>query len=362
MTEQKLRTMMQRSAAEPSERFDARIALQLKNLTRKEKPRMKRTVSIIVAFALVLTLGMGTALAAFNENVNQLLYQIWPQAAMALRPINLVSESQGIRMEVVSASLSGTESLVTLTMQDLDGDRIDETTDLFDSAILQLPYDGTGTCIQTGYEPETKTASFAVYMDFNIDRPAESDKVSFMVSRFLSHKQEQTIDLTQYIAGKIEEADSMPVPTIRGWSGSPSNNDDCQAITDKVHRMKVLNTQNSLEIPIVDGVTLTGIGMIDGAFHVQIRYSDILHTDNHGFLTLTSPDGKSYVDAGLSEIGSVSWFGENHDSWEEYIFEQYPENLSEATLQGTFTTASPATEGNWYVTFPLSLIQTQENQ
>ena len=362
MTEQKLRTMMQRSAAEPSEGFDERIALQLNNLTRKEKPRMKRTVSIIVAFALVLTLGMGTALAAFNDDVNQLLYQIWPQAAMALRPINLVSECQGIRMEVVSASLSGTESLVTFTMQDLDGDRIDETTDLFDSAILQLPYDGTGTCIQTGYDPETTTASFAVYMDFNIDRPAESDKVSFMVSRFLSHKQEQTIDLTQYIAGQIEEADSMPVPAIRGWSGSPSNNDDRQAITDKVHRLKVLNIQNSLEIPIVDGVTLTGIGMIDGAFHVQIRYSDILHTDNHGFLTLTSPDGKSYVDAGLPEIGSVSWFGENHDSWEEYIFEQYPENLSEATLQGTFTTASPATEGDWYVTFPLSLIQTQENQ
>ena len=119
----------------------------------------------MVAFALVVVLGMSTALAALNDDVNQLLYRIWPQAAMALRPVNLISESQGIRMEVVSASLNGTESLVTLTMQDLEGDRMDETTDLFDSAILQLPYDGSGTCIQTGYDPETKTASFAVYMD-----------------------------------------------------------------------------------------------------------------------------------------------------------------------------------------------------
>ena len=353
MTEHKLRSVMQHNVTEPSEEFDERIALQLRNLTRKEKPRMKRTANIIIAFALVLVLGMGTALAAVNDDANQLLYQLWPQAAMALRPVNLISESQGIRMEVVSALLSGTESLVTLTMKDLEGDRIDETTDLFDSAILQLPYDGSGTCIQTGYDPETKTATFAVYMDFNIDHPAESDKVSFRVNRFLSHKQEQTVDLTQFIPITIEEADSMPVPSIRGWGGSP---------IDKAHLLSVLNTQNSLEIPIVDGVTLTGIGMIDGALHVQIRYSDILHTDNHGFLTLTDSEGRTYTDAGLQEVDSVSWFGENHDGWEEYIFERYPEDFSEAFLIGSFITAEPAVEGDWYVTFPLSQIQAKENE
>ena len=362
MTEQKLRALMQRNAVEPSKEFDERIALQLKELTGKEEPKVKRTGSIIAAFALVLALGMSTALAAFNDDVNQLLYQIWPQAAMALRPVNLVSENQGIRMKVVSAVLNGSEALVTLTMQDLENNRIDETTELFDSAILQLPYDGAGTCVQTGYDPETKTASFAVYLDFNADHPAEKDKVSFRVKRFLSHKQEQTIDLTQYIKGTIEEADSMSVPDIRGWSGSSADDADCRAITDTVRRLSVLNTQNSLEISIVDGVTLTGIGMIDGALHVQIRYSDILRTDNHGFLTLTDRNSQSYADTGLTNISSVSWFGENNDSWEEYIFQQYPGDLSTATLSGTFTTASPAIEGDWYVTFPLSLIQAPENQ
>ena len=68
MTEQKLRAMMQRSAEEPSEGFDERIAFQLMNLTRKEEPRMKRSASIIVVFALVLALGMSTALAAVNDD------------------------------------------------------------------------------------------------------------------------------------------------------------------------------------------------------------------------------------------------------------------------------------------------------
>ena len=359
MIEQKLRTMMQRSAVEPSDEFDERIALQLKKLTRKEEPKMKRAASIIVAFALIVVLGMSTALAAFNDDVNQLLYQIWPQAAMALRPVNLASESQGIRLEVVSASLNGTESLVTLTMKDLEGDRIDESTDLFDSAILELPYDGSGTDILTDYNPETRTASFAVYMNFNVNHPVENGKVSFRVSKILSHKKEQTIDLTQLITSEIAEADSMPVPTIRGWSGTPADGADPQSATEKAHRLNVLNTNNSLEIPIVDGVTLTGIGIVDGTLHVQIRYSDIRHTDNHGFLTLTDSEGRNYENTGLPEIGSVSWFGENHDSWEEYIFEQYPEDLSDIILTGTFTTAAPAIEWNWFVTFPVSLIQTE---
>jgi hypothetical protein len=247
-------------------------------------------------------------------------------------------------------------------MQDLEGDRVDETMDLFDSAILQLPYDGSGTCMQTGYDPETKTASFAVYMEFDMDeRPAESDKVSFRVSRFISNKKTQTVDLTTLIPDGINAAESMPVPTIRGWSGSPAS-DRHDAAKEKARRMMVLNTNNSLEIPVIDGVTLTGIGIVDGSLHIQIRYADIRHTDNHGFLTLTDGEGKTYRDDGLPGIGSVSWFGENHDSWEEYIFEHYPEDLSKATLIGEFTTAAPAVEGDWHVTFPLSLIQTREDQ
>ena len=188
MTEQELKNTLQHDLPAPPEHFDGRIRQQLARLETKEEPRMKRTAGLIVAFALVLVLGTATALAAFNEDVNQLLYQVWPQAALALRPVNLACEDQGIRMEVISAVLDGSESLVTLTMQDLEGDRIDETMDLFDSAQLQLPYDGSGTCVQTGFDPETKTASFAVYMDFRIDRPREDSKVTFSVSRFLSGK------------------------------------------------------------------------------------------------------------------------------------------------------------------------------
>ncbi len=360
MSEQKLKNFLHQNMPEPPKDFDERVHLIAARLVTKEEPKMKKASGFMIILALVLTLGMAAALAAYNDDVNQLLYQIWPQAAQALKPVNLSCESQGIRMEVVSAALNGSETLVTLTMQDLEGDRVDETMDLFDSAVLQLPYDGSGTCMQTGYDPETKTASFAVYMKFDMDeRPAENDKVSFRVSRFLSNKKTQTVDLTPLIPGGITEAESMPVPAIRGWSGSPAS-DRKNTAAENARSLLVLNTNNSLEIPVVDGVTLTGIGIVDGSLHVQIRYTDIHHTDNHGFLTLSDKNGNSYEESRrIQEIGSVSWYGENYDSWEEYIFDDYPESLSQVVLQGEFTTADPAVEGDWYVTFPLSVIKSE---
>ena len=358
MSEQKLKNYMCQNMSEPPAGFDNRVHLSLSRLVAKEEPRTNKAAGFIIVFAMILTFGIATALAAYNEDVNQLLYRIWPRAAQALKPVNLTCDSQGIRMEVVSASLNGSETLVTLTMRDLTGDRLDETMDLFDSAILQLPYDGSGTCMQTGYDPETKTASFAVYMQFDMeDRPADSDKVSFSVSRFLTGKKEQTVDLTPLLPIEISEAESMPVPAIRGWAGSPGA-DRMKAADEAARSLLVLNTNNSLEIPVIDGVTLTGIGIVDGALHVQVRYTDIHHTDNHGFLRLSDKNGVSYDESIRKQgLGHVSWFGENFDSWEEYIFDAYPEDLSQIVLQGEFTTAAPAVEGDWHVTFPLSVIQ-----
>lgn len=360
MNENELRNILQKNRPEPPEGFDGHVQMQLARLIRKEKKTVKRKVCLVMAAVMVIIIGVTTALAAFNDDVNQLLYQIWPKAAQTLKPISLTCEDQGIRMEVVSATLNGQEALVTLTVQDLENDRIDETADLFDSAILQLPYDGSGTCMNTGFDPETGIASFAAYMKFEMDgQPAGNDKVTFRVSQILSHKKEQTIDLTPLIPGTIGEAESMPVPAIRGWSGLVDTDGYDEASDQAVRAMKVLNTENSLEIPVTEGVTLTGVGIIDGVFHVQIRYTDIRHTDNHGFITLSDREGNEvYQESSIHQkIGSISWFGGNNDSWEEYIYEEYPEDLTQIVLQGDFITAQPAVEGDWHVTFPLSVIQ-----
>ena len=329
--------------------IDENMALQAEEEKRVRKMNGKKLVVLAVAAALLLSCVTG-AFAATNETANDLLYKVWPWAAQALKPVNLSCEDQGIRMEVVSASLQGNEAFVTLTMQDVTGDRLDETTDLFDSADLQWPYDGSGTCTLLSYAPDTKTAAFALYMKF-AQTPTDTGKVTFSVKRFLSHKRETTVDLTSLI-GDIQEAETVPIPRpVRGGGGDKSD-------------FKVLNPENSLEIPVTEGVTLTGIGISDGILHVQMRYDDIYHTDNHGFLILKDKDGNEYGNGELPYgISNINWFDREtngvafSDSWEEYFFAEYPENLSDAVLIGEFCTADPATEGNWAVTFPLDEIR-----
>ncbi|MBQ6959515.1 MAG: hypothetical protein IJP78_00910 [Clostridia bacterium] len=317
--------------------------------TERKAYRMKgKRLLAVVAAVLLLTCTAG-ALAAVNEDINALLYRVWPWASQALKPVNLVCEDQGIRMEVVSASLRGQEAFVTLTMRDMTGDRIDGTVDLFDSETLWLPYDGSGTCTLLDYDPETGTASFAVYMRFS-EQPAETDKVTFSVSRVLTGKRKITVDLTPLL-GEIREAETVPVPGgIRGGSVDGDG-------------VEVLNPENSREITVTEGVTLAGAGLCGGALHVQLRYDDIYHTDNHGFLALTDTAGNDYGHGELPKgIGTVSWFGretngvDSSDSWQEYIFTDYPEKLENLVLTGEFITADPYIAGDWKVSFPLKSI------
>lgn len=316
-----------------------------------EMPAAKRSAVRVLALAAALMLvmmGAFTALAAVSEPVNDLLYRIWPYAAQELKPVQLSCEDQGIRMEVHSAAVAGNETLVTLSIQDVTGNRLDRTIDLFDSANLLLPYDGSGTCVLTGWDEGERRADFGVYMQFDADSISEG-KATFQLSRILTGKQETTVDLTALLPAPLAEAKTVKPPRerIRGWSGNGAEN-------AKPESLWVLDTAQSAEIPVTKGVVLSGAGMVDGELHVQLRYEDILHTDNHGFVQLADGRGQVY-EAGMQDGESISWFGEEGDSWQEYIFRNLPAAPETLRIIGEFVTANPAIEGDWQVTFPLEM-------
>ena len=80
-------------------------------------------------------------------------------------------------------------------------------------------------------------------------------------------------------------------------------------------------------------------------------------------LALTDTAGTDYGHGELPKgIGTVSWFGretngvDSSDSWQEYIFTDYPEKLENLVLTGEFITADPYIAGDWKVSFPLKSI------
>ena len=80
------------------------------------------------AFAmLIFSVGVG---AAYIPSINNLLSIVSPKTALKLEPIESSSEDDGIKMEVVAAMSDEEMAIIILRMQDLTGNRIDETLDL----------------------------------------------------------------------------------------------------------------------------------------------------------------------------------------------------------------------------------------
>ena len=61
-------------------------------------------------------------------------------------------------MEVIAANIEGADAIILISLQDIMGDRLDETTDLFDSYSIHTPYAQSGGCSLVDYDDETKTA------------------------------------------------------------------------------------------------------------------------------------------------------------------------------------------------------------
>ena len=101
----------------------------------------------------------------------------------------------------------------------------------------------------------------------------------------------------------------------------------------------------------VDGVSLTGIGYVDGWLHVQVYYADILKTDNHGSISLVNRETGEQIECD----GSAAFFDDaGTGSYEDYVFTGIAADaLGTYALYGTFVTSAGPVEGNWSVTFPL---------
>ena len=75
-------------------------------------------------------------------------------------------------------------------MQDLEENRIDETIDLYDSVLIELPSGYSGNCTKIGFDEETQKATFLITIDRNYGLNIPWRKISFSVGCFLSGRTE----------------------------------------------------------------------------------------------------------------------------------------------------------------------------
>lgn len=325
-------------------------------LTRMHKgyhPKRRLRRGLFAALVAALLLGCITpALATNIPAVYQALYLISPALAQNLIPVNESCEDNGVKMEVVSAVIDGNTAMVYLSLQDLIGDRFDETIDLFDSYHLNFPSRTgvTGHCDFVSYDEQTRTALFLVTLEQADGSPIPTGKYTFSVRQLLSGK--QTLEGT---AIPLSLADASIAPETL-WIDSQSRDPylsggsavDADSLPDSAW---FLAPQAPLYEP-ADHLAITGMGWIDGQLHLQLRMRQKSTLDTHGWLYLQTPSGEM-----VSSAYTLS-FTEHPDTddrtdYQESIFNITPEQAADCTLHGNFYTASRLTEGNWRVTFQL---------
>ena len=299
--------------------------------------------AVAFALAMALCLGIGTsALAASVPEFNGWLYTVSRDWAMYFRPVQMSCEDQGLRLEVQGIRIDGSTAEIYVTLQDLTGDRLDASIDLFDSYGLDTSGDSSAYCQMTGYDAASRIAAF--YIFYESDSPIRGDKLTFSLRRLLTKKETTTttLDIALETLSTAPET-LLPGNRIRGWGGIGP--EDYASVSQRL----LLLPGQDMTSP-APGVTLTAAAFLNGKLHVQMRYDDIARTDNHGFLWLEDAQGNR-----VECTASVGYWAENGiDSCEEYYFDVTPEDAQKYALHGEFITCQALIEGDWAITFPIT--------
>ena len=307
-------------------------------------------IKILAAAACILFLICGSIpvmAACNNETAIRIMYMVVPSLAQRLRPVAMSCERNGITMEVVGMELDYDKASVLVSMNDAEG-RLSGSCDLFDSYGIRTNSASVAGAGMAEFDEETGTAYFLIQIDQMGIPIKEGDKIAFSVGEILPGKEHYDLEMDMIDLSRIPDNVEMTCDyEYRGGGGPGLDGMELSGIP-------VMVTDPSEERPLADGVDLTGYGINDGILHVQIRYTDIFNTDNHGYIYLIDPNGEKV----LYDM-SVAWFDEDRtDSYEEYFLCIPEGGFDGYRIMGEFWTCNDGPiEGPWSVTIPVSMLE-----
>ena len=316
---------------------------------KKQKCIIKRFVAVAACLCICFCGVFSGMVYAENDFAYDTMYRISPAIAQKLKPVHESCIDKGIKLEVESAVIEDNEAKMLVSLKDVEGNRIDATTDLFDSYDIRSPYDQACGCAYHGFDEETGKATF--FLDIsNMNRePIAGDKITFVVSKIMTQKQQTNKVLDMIHLEKAKIVTDTYNPEIRGGGFA----DEWLELYDLPefgpYDIPVLYPDEANAVEVLPGVFYTGCGFIDNKLHIQIRYTDVLKTDNHGFITLRTNDGKI-----IHESASPNFSADNDkDCYVEYIFDVNSDEVNNYEVYGEFVTSKGPIEGDWEITFPL---------
>ena len=372
MLQEDMKKAFQSDRRTPPAGFEERSNMQILRLTTETKPGRRMPRAAMILCVLLAVMSLATALAATVDVFNARLHAFWPEAADFLMPVNVSCESEGIRMEVLSAVVRDGKAHVTFSMQDLEGDRLDEYTAPSFSE-LAFPAEArtdaedvpVSTIANLSYDAETRTGIYAQEFVYDPALVGEDYEIPLYI-QYLYMRKYDAVDLEPLLEKHGRDAEAVQAPD----NARPLLGNDPASRT-------VLASAGDLQIPLNDYVELSDIGWIDGQLHVRIHYlpekmgkdeTGVTHPLVFSYVQMMGADGLSpwirYKDREDSINFGWAWDddGDGFGEWEEYIFPCTPDEVREGTLRAVtnFIGETEAIEGNWYVKIPLRKIQFED--
>lgn len=331
--------------------YDIGLEVEKKIKSHKYPMSSKKSISVALAVCLCLMLSVGV-MAATIPSFRNLLSIVTPDIALMLQPVEISSEDNGIKMEVVAAMNDDEMAVIYVTMQDLLGNRIDETLDIYQYSLTGAR---TFNCQIVNYDEKTKTATLR--MEANGGEKLNGKKVSFRIDSFLSDKLifdgiETGVNLSKVATTNNSQTIPLDMNNIPGGGGDLLEEFNSQGT------VKILKTdQMKLTLPKVDFVHISNIGYIDDRLHIQTKWvGDGI--DDHGYFYFVDTLGNridiypSNIYFGVDESGNTNY---GHD-YQEYIFDVDNINLNELKLMGHFVSNGNYTKGGWETTFKIQSV------
>lgn len=307
---------------------------------KKKVLKAVRRLAVCAAASLLLLFGgVGASVAAGNIQAYELLYSLYPDIANKLIPIHESCVDEGIRMNVEAVHVDGNKADIYISLQDTEGNRLDESVDLFDSYSIHTNVSQIGGCSLVSYSEENRMATFLISVQQ--EEKIAGSYMRFSISKILTGKKELTLELPQIL--QAEETDRIRMLSEVNLRGGARVGDRTQFPAKPI----LLPNEEQCDSP-ASGATITAYGLIDGRLHVQVYYEDILRYDNHGSIYLENDEETVYSTCKYS-----FWDEERKGSFEEYVFDISPEDIQKYNVMGYFVTTQTLMEGDWQVSFPI---------
>ncbi|MEO4055160.1 hypothetical protein [Solibacillus sp. CAU 1738] len=321
---------------------------------------------------IVLSVGIvASATAAAIGNFDWFIERFNPSFGEIIEPVEVYSEDQGIRMEVIGAQKYNNKAIVYLSLQDITGqNRLTEQTSFKDGFNVKMnsneAVNGEEELISAGFLLSQKILYFnedtnTIYYEFDITSDPNSPLADPLeLSSFLIY-----FDVKNYIDEPIsvdftgtEDVETIPIENEQIWGGS-NWPEDLSSISEALMPSHYANMPHGEKDQWV-----SNIGIIEGKLHVQLgKIFDKEFGPSDAMLSLKGPEGNliehdySFVFYRDKENNLLDQKNDDYADavykYEEYVFSVEEENISNYDLlyNGAVTSG---VEGNWKVAANIS--------